>query len=137
MILTKQVLILEDNLLVLARLLSELHKLEGDQPNELSLVILTTAEQVQKYINSDPNPIFDVIILDRDDKLNRSFHILDIERFGAEKVIAISTVKEYNEEARVRGVTRIVEKDLRDIDEFAGKVIKEIESIFRDNLQTT
>lgn len=129
MIFNKEILILEDNLHVLSVLLEKLYKLEGDQSNELSIMVLTNTEQVQTYVNSNAKANFDIIILDRDCKLNKSFHILDIERFGAEKVISISTVPEYNQEARKRGVKRIVLKDLKDIDEFARKVVKEVEQM--------
>lgn len=125
----KTILILEDNLHVLSALLERLYQLEGDQSNELSVMILTNSEQVAMYVNTNPLSSFDLVILDRDDKVNKSFHILDIERLGVEKVISISTVSEYNEELRKRGVTRVVEKDLRNIDDFAQKVVKEVEDI--------
>ena len=72
---------------------------------------------------------FDIILLDRDCKLNNSFHVLNIEKFGADKVIAISSVPEYNKEAKQRGVKRVVLKDLQYIDEFAKKVAKEVEKM--------
>ena len=120
----KSILILEDNLHVLSVLLEKLYALEGDQSNELSVMILTNSVQVKEYINSNQKAVFDVIILDRDCKLNKSFHIVDLERLGVEKVISISTVVEYNDEAGLRGVTKVVEKDLRDIDTFANEVVR-------------
>ncbi len=131
MIFNKTILILEDNLHVLSVLLEKLWELEGDQPNELSVMVLTNYQQVEDYINSNPKASFDVILLDRDCKLNRSFHILDFERLGPEKIISISTVPEYNAEALSRGVTRVVEKDLRDIDLFVAKVLLEVSEMIR------
>ncbi len=92
----KTILILEDNLKVLSKLLDKLYTLEGSQPNELSLIVLTNGQQVQDYINSNPKAEFDIALLDFDDKLGRSFHALEIEKFGAEKIIGISSVPKWN-----------------------------------------
>lgn len=126
MTLIKRILILEDNLLVLSKLLANLELLEQDQPYSLSLVILTDFQQVEDYINNNPKATFNIIILDRDCKLGGSFHNLNFERFGADKVISISSVPEYNREAKKRGVKRIILKDLKYIDNFADKVAKEV-----------
>jgi len=131
MILVKNILILEDNLKVLSKILDYLFELENDQPYSFSLMILTTAEQVENYINHNPKANFDIILLDGDCKLNQSFHILDLERFGAHKVISISSVPKYNELAKKRGVKKVIEKDLADIEGFAQKVVKEIEKMIR------
>ena len=127
MILIKKILILEDNLLVLSKILAKLEILEQDQPYSLSLVILTDSQQVEDYVNNNPKAKFDIILLDRDCKLNNSFHVLNIGRFGADKIIAISSVPEYNKELKHRGVKRVILKDLKHIDEFALKVAKEVE----------
>ena len=131
MILVKNILILEDNLKVLSKILDYLFELENDQPYSFSLMILTTAEQVENYINHNPKANFDIILLDGDCKLNQSFHILDLERFGAHKVISISSVPKYNESAKKRGVKKVIEKDLADIEGFAEKLVKEIEKMIR------
>lgn len=129
MILIKRILILEDNYKVLSKLLEKLSVLEDKQPFEFSLTILNDSEQIERLVNDNPRAEFDIIILDRDCKVNKSFHVLDIEHFGAEKVIAISTVYKYNQQAKDRGVTTVIEKDLLDIDKFTEKVVKEIEAI--------
>lgn len=129
MILIKRILILEDNLLVLSKLLANLELLEQNQPYSLSLVILTDYQQVEDYVNNNPKAHFDIILLDRDCKLGESFHNLNFERFGADKVISISSVPEYNKEAKKRGVKRVVLKDLKYIDEFAKKAVKEMEQM--------
>ena len=132
MVLTKKILILEDNLLVLSKILANLEILEQDQPYSLSLVILTDYQQVEDYINNNPKAQFDIIFLDRDCKLNGSFHNLNFERFGADKVIAISSIPEYNEEAKKRGVSKIILKDIRNYDEFAKKVVKFVEEMIKN-----
>ncbi len=131
MILLKKILVLEDNLLVLSKLLAQLELLEQDQPYYLTLVILTDSQQVEDYINNNPKANFDIIILDQDCKLNGSFHNLNFERFGAEKVISISAVPEYNEEAKQRGVTKVVPKDIRDYNDFAIKVVNLVKIMIR------
>lgn len=127
MMLIKKILILEDNYKVLSKLLEKLSVLEDKQPFEFSITVINDSEQVENLINNNPNAEFDIIILDRDCKINKSFHVLDIERLGTEKVIAISTVYKYNEQAKDRGVTKVIEKDLAAIDDFADKVIAAIE----------
>lgn len=129
MILLKRILILEDNLLVLSKLLANLELLEQDQPYSLTLVILTDSQQVDDYINNNPKANFDVIILDADCKINKSFHNLNFERFGAEKVISISSVIEHNQKAQKRGVSKAVLKDIHNYDEFARNVIKLVEKM--------
>lgn len=129
----KTILILEDNLKVLSKLLDKLYKLEGDQPNELSVIILTNGQQVEDYINSNPRADFDIALLDFDDKLGESFHRLEIERLGPEKIISISSVPKWNEEAQKRGVKRIILKDFADMDGFSEKVVSEIADMLRKN----
>ncbi len=132
MIFSKTTLILEDNLLVLSKILNGLWLLEQDQPYELSTIVLTNFQQVEDYINSNPKASFDIALLDRDCKLGRSFHNLDIERFGAEKIISVSSVPEYNEDTRKRGVQRVVFKDYQYLDDFVAKVVKEVAEMIRE-----
>ena len=129
MLLFKTILILEDNLLVVAKILDHLATLEQNQFYDFCTIQFSTGDQVEDYINSNPKAEFDIILLDGDCKLNKSFHILDIERFGPEKVIAISSVPRWNEEAKKRGVKRVVEKDLLHLDTFAKDVVKEVASL--------
>lgn len=131
MVITKTILILEDNLKTLSKILEKLAVLEEDQPFDFSLIILTDSKQVEDYINSNPRAKFDIILLDRDCKLARSFHILEIEKFGVEKVISISSVPGYNEDAKKRGVKKVVLKDYLYLDKFAEEVVKEIEKMIR------
>lgn len=131
MILNKTILILEDNLLVLSKFLEKLYLLEGDQPYELSVIILTNSHQVEDYINTNPKADFDIVLLDRDCKLGKSFHVLNIEKFGPEKVISISSVPEYNEDAKSRGAQKVILKDLSNIDGFTSNVIEALKELIR------
>lgn len=128
MVLSKKILILEDDLKTLSKILEKLAVLEHDQPYDFCLVILTDYTQVQDYINNNPTADFDIILLDRDCKLAGSFHVLDLERLGADKVISISSVPKYNLEAKNRGVKKVIVKDFKEIDKFADAVVREIES---------
>ena len=131
MFLTKSILILEDNLKVLSKILDRLFVLEGDQSFELCVMVLTTSSQVEEYINSNLKANFDIILLDRDCKIGESFHVLDIERFGKDKIIGISSIKEFNNELKQKGINKIVLKDLKDMDKFANEVVEEIKYMIR------
>lgn len=131
MILNKNILILEDNHKAVSKILEKLAKLEEDQPFDFSTVILSNFLQVQEFINKNSIIDFDIILLDRDCKLGGSFHVLDIERFGPEKVIAISSVPDYNDEVKKRGVKRVVLKDNGNLESFSAAVIKEVEEMVR------
>jgi len=126
MYLTKSILILEDNLKVLSKILDRLFILEGDQSFELCVMVLTTSSQVEDYINSNPKANFDIILLDRDCKIGGSFHVLDVERFGKVKIIGISSIEEFNNKLKQKGIDKIILKDLKDMDKFADQVVEEI-----------
>lgn len=131
MILNKTILILEDDLLTLSKILERLSTFEGDQPYDFSVITLTNYLQVKHFVNDNPNIHVDLILLDRDCKLGGSFHVLDIERLGPQKVIAISSVSEYNQQARKRGVARVVEKDYRNLDDFADRLLIQVENMLK------
>lgn len=130
-VLSKTILILEDHLLTLSKLLERLSILEQDQPYELSTIILTNHQQVRDFINNNKNLQFDIVLLDRDCKIGGSFHVFDIERFGADKVIGISSVPEYNKDLKKKGVKKIILKDFKYLDKFADDVVREIEKRLR------
>ncbi len=121
-----RILILEDNLTVLSKIIDKLSVLEQNQEFDFSLVVLTDYDKVNKYINKNPDEKFDIILLDRDCKIKGSFHVLDIEKFGADKVIAISATERFNKQAMERGITKVVEKDMLNLDIFTQKLMKEI-----------
>ncbi len=80
---------MEDDLLTLSKILEKLSKLEQNQPYDFSTIVLTTYLQVEELINKNKNLNFDIILLDRDCKL-----------VGADKIISISSVPEFNEQAK-------------------------------------
>src|SRR3990172_38017 len=131
---TIRILILEDDLETLSLILKKLYLLEeelehAESPKVLSVVTLSEYTQVEDYINKSKEFKFDIVLLDRDCKAGGSFHVLDIEKFGADKVISISSIPDYNEEAKARGITRVVWKDYQNLEGFAETVIQEVKKI--------
>lgn len=132
---TIRILILEDDLETLSKLLEKLHRLEeslsnSPNPRDIAVTIFSEYTQVESYLNTtSTTTTFDVILLDRDCKLGGSFHALDINKSGVDKIISISSIPEYNEEARKMGITRIVHKDYTKLDSFADGVIEAIRNL--------
>ncbi len=112
------ILILEDDL----ETLSLIFKVLLETKIDFVPVVLSTYEQVERLINPS-DMTFDLILLDRDCALCGSFHTLDIEKFGADKVIGISSVPEYNNALLGRGVKKIITKDYKKLDEFVSRLL--------------
>lgn len=131
---TLKLLILEDDIKTLAVLLNGLHKLEekliGQYSQDLALTVFSDYSQVEEYVNRT-NDVFDVILLDRDCKKGGSFHVIDLDKFGVDKIIGISSIPDYNVELKQKGVTRIVDKDYNNLETFALKVINLVEEVIR------
>lgn len=130
---TSKVLVLEDDLKTLSFILIGLHQLEErliqQKEQDLTVTVLSDYTQVEDYLNNGPKADFDVILLDRDCKLGGSFHILDLDKFGKDKVIGISSIPEYNKQLKQKGVTKIVHKDFEHLGNFAVTVTNLIESL--------
>lgn len=121
----KSILILENDPRVLTLIFQVLFDLKLD----CAPIVLSTSEQVEKLIN--PSDLtFDLIMLDRNCSLGRSFHVLDITKFGPEKVIGISSVPKYNQELLKRGITQIITKDYDHLNQFTLDLAKAIADIF-------
>jgi len=130
---TIRILILEDDIRALSFLTNRISLLEEKSKDfDIALTVLSEYTQVEEYINKTQMN-FDIILLDRDCKACGSFHCLDFEKFGVDKIISISTMPEYNEEAQKRGVQRIIHKDHDQIEDFADKVVDEIEKMIIKN----
>ncbi len=120
---TFNLLILEDDIQTLSALLKEIANLEEQiSPKDIDVTVISNYEAVEKWINKESSEKYDIILLDRDCKMGGSFHILNIEKFGAEKIIAISSIPDWNKEAGKRGVKNVVWKDYNNLDDFAQKV---------------
>ncbi len=134
---TYKILILEDDFEAVSKIMAKLYPLEGHFfPVDFDVTVLSTYEAVEKLINPQDSSAYDVILLDRDCKLAGSFHVLDMEKFGVHKIISISSSAQWNEEAKARGVTRVVLKSSNDLEGFAVSVIKEIREVLTENYST-
>lgn len=130
---TIRILILEDDLETISILISKLQILQDELENKdpastFAVTVLAEYTQVEEYINNKENK-YDIVLLDRDCKAGGSFHVLNIEKIGSDKIISISSTPPYNEEAKQRGVKRIVWKDFNNLDIFSDKVISEIKEL--------
>lgn len=129
---TIRVLLLEDDLETVTVLTHRLYMLEHEleaKGMDLSLAVLSEYSMVEEYINPDNKHAYDVVLLDRDCKAGGSFHALNLEKFDIDRVIAISSTPKWNEEARARGVQRIVLKTYDDLNSFAEEVLTHMRDI--------
>ena len=118
-----RVLVLEDDLEAASKIMAALFRIEPHlAPYDLDVTMLSTYRAVEGLINGHRDQSFDIIVMDRDCKLNGSFHTLDVEHFGPEKVISISSKPEWNQLAQARGIEHIVPKSFSDLDGFAEDV---------------
>ncbi len=124
---TLRILILEDDLKTLSVLLDRLFLLEQEGEYDFAVTVLSEYTEVENYINKQKsNADYDIILLDRDCKACGSFHVLDFKKFNPDKFISISSVPDYNEQAKEKGITKVVYKDYEKIEEFGNKVMEEI-----------
>ncbi len=127
----KHILILEDLLEVQGHLITELAKLEQQLGEELLVTTYSDPEDVKDIVNHEDSGKYDVIILDRNSKSGGSFHVLDIDRFGPEKIISISSIPQINQSLAKRRVSVSVDKDLRNLSEFASQVASEAAKLLK------
>ncbi len=125
----KHVLILEDTLEVVAALIKELDRIERLSGKSIDISMYSTSSAVEDIVNMQPSDTYDVIILDRNCKEGGSFHVLDIEKFGSEKVVSISSMPHLNEQVRSRGVEHVVDKDHGDLEGFSRAVGVHVQKI--------
>lgn len=124
----KSILILEDDLETLSVVFRVLYESKID----FAPVVFSTYEQVEKILN--PSDLkFDLILLDRDCALGGSFHAIDFEKFGVDKIIGISSVPPYNEELLKIGVKVVINKEYQDLRKFAAELIAQIRKKFGPN----
>ena len=130
---TIRLLILEDDLETVSILLKKLCILEneleeGENPKTFSTVVLSEYSMVEEYINRGTH-MFDIVLLDRDDKVGGSFHALDFSKIDQGKIISISSIPDYNEKARQSGAAVAIWKDYDNLEEFADRVVGEVKKI--------
>lgn len=128
---TTRVLILEDDLETLSVIMKSMFVLEEELVDKTDFAVTVFSEyiQVEDYLNKIESPDFDIILLDRDCKLCGSFHVLDFEKFGKDKIISISSTPRWNEEAEAAGIKRIVPKDYSDLGNFETRLMQELKTL--------
>lgn len=132
---TVRILLLEDDLetvSVITKKLAELEQELQDKGTDIALTVLSEYTQVEQYINTDKVHQYDAVLLDRDCKAGGSFHTLDFEKIGVDKIISISSTPQWNEEAQARGIKQVVWKDYTNLEKFADVLIKDIGQILRE-----
>lgn len=130
---TVRVLVLEDDLETLSVIMNVLKDLENkllksDERRDVAVTVFSEYTQVEDYLNKLEESKFDVVLLDRDCKLGGSFHTLDLNKFGKDKIIGISSVPEYNDHLVKVGVKTTISKDYLMLDTFASQLL---ETLFR------
>ena len=124
---TIRVLILEDELKAISVLTDKLFELEEESGNiEFAITLFSEYSQVEDYVNKLEQDNFDLILLDRDCKQGGSFHVLNLSKFNPDKIISISAIPEYNNQAVSKGVKRVVWKDWNDIERWSEDLVKQI-----------
>lgn len=118
---------LEDDLETLGVIMATLKDLEESllaqaSKGDIAVTVFSEYTQVEDYLNKMEKINFDLILLDRDCKLGGSFHALDLDKFGKDKIIGISSVPEYNENLRIQGINLIVDKDYRHLQDFRNRL---------------
>ncbi len=132
-----RVLILEDDLKTISVLLDKLSDLLilNQQTNELEKVnfdvtVIADSGKASRMLSMLGSEDFDLILLDRDCVSRGSFHAVGIGKFDPDRVIAISSVPEFNQELEEEfGITKRVEKRLGDLEGFAESVSQIVEKM--------
>ncbi len=120
------VLVLEDDLKTLSVIMDVLARQEQELKNNFVVTVYSTFRDVENIVNRGTLGNFDIILLDRDCKLGGSFHVLEMEKLDTRRIIAISAIPQYNQDAVVRGVLRVVTKDHDHLDVFAMQLSEQI-----------
>lgn len=127
-----KILILEDDLETVEKIYSVLKIIEGEKEVNFGATVIPDYIQVQELINKNPQIKFDILLLDRDCFLGGSLHNINLKNFNIDKVISISSVPQYNEDAKKMGVKRVIAKDYHNLDNFAISLKMEISNLLPD-----
>ena len=117
-----RILILEDDLETVERIINILREIEEENSVQIALTVLPDYIQTEEFINKNPQIKFDFLLLDRDCFLGGSFHNVDLNNFDLDKVISISSVPENNKKAMDAGVNKILLKEYSNLQSFARKL---------------
>ena len=122
-----RLLLLEDDLEVAGKLLLALHRIEPHMaPYDLDVTHLSTSEAVEELVNGHPERSYDIVLMDRDCKMNSSFHVLDLSRAHPGRVVSISSTPMWNQEAASNGILHVVPKSFNDLDGFSERAARKV-----------
>ena len=124
---TLRVLVLEDDLETLGVIMGVLNAVEkellkNENKRDVAVTVFSEYTLVEDFVNKLINPNFDLVLLDRDCKLGGSFHALDLDKFGKDKIIGISSVPDYNNSLLGVGVEITINKDYSDLVNFGNRL---------------
>lgn len=126
-------LILEDDLVTLAEIMVELFGMKrdliGGKHIDFMVTVFSGYEQSQDYLNKISEPDFDIILLDRECKLGGYFNNLNINKFGADRIIEISSQPEHYKTATEMHHQRSIRNDYNHHPTFATQLVTEIKNI--------
>lgn len=125
---TKTILILEDNPTILSGIAYLLEKMSAELSIRFVPTTFPTLREAHAFLTHHPQK-FDIVLLDKSDKLGESFHELDLERLGMDSIISISSVPESNEAARRRGVSKFVLKSYDEPEQFLDALSAHISAL--------
>lgn len=127
-----RLLLLDDDLEAAGKLLLALRRIEPHlAPYDIDVTLLSTSDAVRELVNAHPERSYDVVLLDRDCKMNDSFHVLDDAHFTPEKIISISSTPMWNHAARERGAVHVIPKSFAGLEEFARDVADRVLALLR------
>jgi|GEM_PF-1638312 len=128
----KRILICEDTEQVVIALRAQLERLSASVGDEFKIDVIMTqagAKQLSSQLDGDD---YDLVLLDYFAP-DGDFHVLDFEKIGCEKVIAMSSIAGYNQRALNRGVVCAVTKNNPLTDDKAAQIVEKAEHILYDS----
>jgi hypothetical protein len=127
-----RVLVLEDDLEALEHIMCVLKEVSLEIQKLIGVTVLPDYVQTEEFVNKNPQIKYDILRLDRDCFLGGSFHTVNLNNFDKDKVISISSVPDWNKEAKDKGIRTIVYKDFDDLEYFHKFLKREILRIITD-----
>lgn len=125
-----RVLLIEDNPIVISGLRRAITKNFANA----EVLSATSPDEVLAKVNNQPVGSWEIILLDFVYSAGTgNFHVFDIEKFGPQRVISISSTGFGNQAAQSRGVTHVKPKSYLHFNKFLRDTIEEMSSMVDNN----
>ena len=125
-----RVLLIEDNPIVISGLRRAITKNFANA----EVLSVTSPDEVLAKVNNQPVGSWEIILLDFVYSAGTgNFHVFDIEKFGPQRVISISSTGFGNQAAQSRGVTHVKPKSYLHFNKFLRDTIEEMSSMVDNN----